>query len=136
MARRKSRKKSPNIPQETLAQARQKNGDADSDENTQSGEVAAEDKAVVAVERRSRRRRRRTSQPSAALKAEREKRGKKKKDGLTAEEIAYLLSHPTKEVDENELREQYGYVITDLRNMGLLAAALIVLLVVLALIFV
>ncbi|RMG80931.1 MAG: hypothetical protein D6712_17245 [Chloroflexi bacterium] len=135
MARRKSRKKSPNIPQDVLEQARQENGDVAEDENAQSEETATENEAVVAVERRSRRRRRRSSQPSAARKAERDLR-RKKKGELSQEQIAYLLSHPTKEVDENELRDQYGYVVKDLRNMGLLAAALIVVLIVAALVFV
>jgi hypothetical protein len=45
---------------------------------------------------------------------------------------AYLLAHPTKTVSEDELRREYAYVISDLRSMGLLAAALVVLLIVLA----
>jgi hypothetical protein len=45
---------------------------------------------------------------------------------------AYLLAHPTKIVSEDELRRDYMYVINDLRSMGLLAAALVVLLIVLA----
>ncbi len=45
---------------------------------------------------------------------------------------AYLLAHPTKIVSEDELRRDYAYVISDLRSMGLLAGALVVLLVVLA----
>jgi hypothetical protein len=45
---------------------------------------------------------------------------------------AYLLAHPTKIVSEDELRREYAYVISDLRGMGLLAAALVVLLIALA----
>jgi hypothetical protein len=46
--------------------------------------------------------------------------------------LAEILAHPTKEVSEDELRQQYSYVVADLRSMGLLAASLMVLLVVLA----
>ncbi|PJF25863.1 MAG: hypothetical protein CUN53_10620 [Phototrophicales bacterium] len=45
---------------------------------------------------------------------------------------AYLLAHPTRIVSEDDLRRDYTYVINDLRSMGLLAMALVVLLVVLA----
>lgn len=56
----------------------------------------------------------------------------KKKGELDAEQIEYLLSHPVKVVTEEELHADYGHVIADLRNMGILAAALLVVLVVLA----
>lgn len=46
--------------------------------------------------------------------------------------LAQILAHPTKEVSEEELRKEYGYVVADLRSMGVLAASLMVLLVVLA----
>ncbi|MDZ4766120.1 MAG: hypothetical protein SGI73_16390 [Chloroflexota bacterium] len=45
---------------------------------------------------------------------------------------AQLLEHPTKFVSEDELRTAYTYVLRDLRSMGVLAAGLIILLVVLA----
>ena len=46
--------------------------------------------------------------------------------------IADILAHPTKQVSEEELRQEYSYVLSDLRNMGLLALSLIVLLIILA----
>lgn len=55
---------------------------------------------------------------------------------LTTGMIEELLAHPTKTVSEAELHAQYGYVLRDLRNMGVLAAALFATLIVLALFFV
>lgn len=46
-----------------------------------------------------------------------------RKRALTAEDISYLLANPTKLVSSEELQEQYGFVLRDLRSMGLLAAA-------------
>jgi hypothetical protein len=52
--------------------------------------------------------------------------------GLSQQVITELLAHPTKTVTEGELRKDYGYVIADLRSMGILAVALIITLVALA----
>ncbi len=51
---------------------------------------------------------------------------------MSAEEIAYLLAHPTKHVSEAELRQQYDFVIKDIRNMFALTAVLILALIGLA----
>jgi hypothetical protein len=56
----------------------------------------------------------------------------RKTDQLDHEQIAHILANPTRVVTEDELRAQYGYVLADIRNMGLLAVGLIVALVVLA----
>lgn len=45
---------------------------------------------------------------------------------------ANLLDHPTKTVTTAQLREEYGFVVADLRNMGLLAGGLIVFVIILA----
>jgi len=42
---------------------------------------------------------------------------------LTGDEISQMLSNPTKIVTEEQLHAQYGFVLADLRSMGLLAAA-------------
>jgi hypothetical protein len=55
---------------------------------------------------------------------------------LSAGETEELLANPTKIVTETELHTQYGYVLADIRNMGLLAGALFGMLIVLALFFV
>lgn len=53
---------------------------------------------------------------------------------LDAERVAYLLENPTKTVSPEVLKAEYGYVIADLRNMFLLAGALVILLIALAVI--
>lgn len=53
-------------------------------------------------------------------------------EAYSPETVSELLRHPTRTVTEGELRKEYSYVLTDLRNMGLVAAGLVVLLVVLA----
>ncbi len=47
---------------------------------------------------------------------------------LDQAKIAELLSNPTRHVSEQELRQEYGYVVADLRNMGLLALGLVIVL--------
>jgi hypothetical protein len=54
-------------------------------------------------------------------------------DALDHEQIAHLLHNPTKTVPESVLREQYTYVLADVRGMILLAAVLFTLLIVVAL---
>mgnify|MGYP001374312890 FL=1 len=64
----------------------------------------------------------------------REKNEEARKKALTADEISEILAHPTKVVTEAELHQQYGYVLRDLRNMGVLAASSFLFLILLALI--
>ncbi|MFZ4815237.1 MAG: hypothetical protein ACOYL5_11930 [Phototrophicaceae bacterium] len=49
---------------------------------------------------------------------------KRKSEQLSAEHIADMLAHPRFEVSEDQLRQEYGYVLKDLSSMGILAAAL------------
>ena len=53
---------------------------------------------------------------------------------LDGEYVAERLANPTKIVTEDDLRADYGFVIKDLRNMGILAAALFVALVLFSLV--
>ncbi|MBK8134767.1 MAG: hypothetical protein IPK52_02840 [Chloroflexi bacterium] len=62
----------------------------------------------------------------------RERNEEARKKALTADEIAELLANPTKVVTEAELHAQYGFVLRDLRNMGMLAGASFLFLIVLA----
>ncbi len=55
-----------------------------------------------------------------------------RRKSMTHEEIAEILANPTKIVSEEELHAQYGFVLNDLRSMGLLAAASFGVLIVLA----
>ena len=53
---------------------------------------------------------------------------------LDGEYVAELLANPTKMVTEDDLRADYGFVIRDLRNMGILAAGLFIALVIVSLV--
>ncbi len=53
---------------------------------------------------------------------------------MARDEVKYLLAHPTKIVTEDELRREYVHVVADLRSMGILAAILVVVLIVVNLI--
>lgn len=60
------------------------------------------------------------------------KREKEKKGHLELDVIRQRLANPTRVVTTEELANEYGYVIRDLRSIGLLAGGLILLLIVLA----
>jgi hypothetical protein len=59
-------------------------------------------------------------------------RRERQEDVLRADVVANLLQNPTRTVSEETLKAEYSYIVADLRSMGVLAAGLIVLLVVLA----
>ncbi|MCY4539053.1 MAG: hypothetical protein OXE52_12610 [Chloroflexi bacterium] len=128
----KRRRKKPNISKAVLEQARQsaagEEAVASETEATAHESAAAniDAGAVVAEAPRRQRRRRRDLQ---AVQLER----RKDEGALDAEYVADLLANPTKEVSEEELRADYGFVIKDLRNMGILAAGLFVALVLVSL---
>ncbi len=122
MSKRRSRQSSPNLPKATLDRARQQAGlEPESEEMpAASPEPAAAPQATV-TPRKARKRK------VAAAQIQQAKRGE-----LDNDVIAELLHNPTKYVSEEELHAEYGFVLRDLRNMFVLAAALMVLLVVLA----
>lgn len=60
------------------------------------------------------------------------KREKEKKGQLDLDVMRQRLANPTRVVTTEELANEYGYVIRDLRSIGLLAGGLILLLIVLA----
>jgi len=133
MSKRRRRKK-PNISQDTLDRAREEAGlpaEEDQDEDD-AGEDEVEQvevsKAAPVRERKasgSQRRRKRTV--GAAQLDKRKAEGK-----LNSNYIADMLEHPTKTVTDEELRAEYGFVLKDLRNMGLLAASLFLVLIFIA----
>lgn len=69
---------------------------------------------------------------SSTAKRLREKNQESRRKTMTGDEISEILANPTKFVSEAELREQYGFVLKDLRSMALLAGASFFFLVVLA----
>jgi hypothetical protein len=124
MSKRRNRS-SANIPQKTLERARQQAATPSADEEAESTparvEPAAPPRPRATVSAASRR-------GSGAQSI----RKRKAEEKMSSETVAELLANPTKEVTEAQLRGQYGYVVADLRNMGLLALGLMVALVVLA----
>lgn len=57
---------------------------------------------------------------------------REKVEEYSSEVVADVLNHPTITVTEAQLREEYSYVIADIRSMAILSAGLVALLVVLA----
>ena len=128
----KRRRKKPNIPKAALEHARQEATDDPQPAKSDGpkAEVKAEPEAVkpAKAENKPKPRRRRGDIESAKL-------AKRKNEGtLDSEYVAEMLANPTKVVTEEELHEDYGYVIRDLRNMGILAAVLFVALIGIALV--
>lgn len=118
MAKRRRRK--PNISQAALDQARQG--------SPAPAAAAPETRTDQAEPVQTPRPRRRRALQSAQLER------RKDQGGLDADYVAELLANPTKVVTEDDLRADYGFVIRDLRNMGILAAALFIALICAALI--
>lgn len=151
MSKRKNRDRAPNIPQETLERARQQAEIAENVEqqNSKKSDIAPSEAAARVQETlrvsetsglsREQRRaaqgvnpaRRRPASSGLPDAAPRPRR-KRNADELTVAEIEELLANPTKTVTEAELHAHYGYVLKDLRNMGILAAASFIFLIVLA----
>ncbi len=128
----KRRRKKPNISQAVLEQARQTaagEGAGASETEATAQETAAADVGASAAAAEAPRRQRRRRRDLQAVQLER----RKDEGALDAEYVADLLANPTKEVSEEELRADYGFVIKDLRNMGILAAGLFVALVLISL---
>ena len=125
MAKRRRRK--PNISKTALDQARSAAPAPApaSDESEAPAKPAPTARPAPATASRSRRRR---ALQSAQLEQRRDK------GSVDADYVAELLANPTKVVTEDDLRADYGFVIRDLRNMGILAAALFVALICAALI--
>ena len=124
MAKRRRRK--PNISQTVLEQARQGVVDQGSADAAPTRESSAPAPAAGAVPAQPPRRRR-------ALQAAQLER-RKDEGALDAEYVAELLANPTKLVTEDDLRADYGFVIKDLRNMGILAAGLFIALIIVSLV--
>lgn len=131
MARRRSKSSASELPRATLKRPREQAGLPPEAEEMEPEEEAVEPTPTARTTR--------SVTPDASTARSRRKRvnqaqlERSKKNGeLDHETIAYLLHNPTKTVTEEEMRAQYGHVLADLRKMGLLTVALLVLLVVLA----
>lgn len=140
---RKKKRNRPNIPQETLNRARQGDvheGASGAPETPDTSEPeAAEDTGLAKADEQIQlenaqqapspaqyyeQMRAERYERRAAAAARRKRSRNKKGSDVSPDAVANLLAHPTKEVSEEELKMQYNYVLTDLRNMGILAAVL------------
>jgi hypothetical protein len=119
----KRRSKKPNLPDDVLARARREAGIEASQPENQSDENDSDDEKASPVVQRTPRRRK--SNPAQLERS-------RKRGELDAETVRYMLENPTITVTEAQLREEYQHVLFDLRNMGILAAGLMILLVLLA----
>ena len=145
MAKRRTRSSSPNIPAETLERARRQamieRGELPPDPEpvaspapveTPAPPISAVPSDAASVPRTTNPYRTTTASQRRAATRARTGQGTRQPAALTQEQIAELLHNPTRTVSEDELRRDYGYVLADIRNMGALALALIVLLIALA----
>jgi hypothetical protein len=134
MAKKRRRKSTPNLPEAALEHARRQVEDDDG-EATSADQKRAE-RAARRAERRARAARAREGiragnasvDPSTASASS----SRKKSDKLDNETIQQLLANPTRVVSEEQLHEDYGHVVADIRNMFILAVILMVVLVAMA----
>jgi len=131
----KRRRKKPNIPQAAMEHARQ---EMEQDEQPTKEEAKPSPKADTPKQEKPAK-----TQPTEEPKPRSRRRNieaaklqkRKNADGpLDGEYVAEMLANPTKVVTEEDLKEDYGFVIKDLRNMGILAAVLFICLVGVALV--
>ncbi len=154
MAKKRRKGKKPNLPQATIDRARRQAGvdeddiqddieetvDAQADEEIEDVEDEATEshsggnsrRAERAAERARRRARAARSRDAVRVSSMGPSRRKNKDDDLDNSMMAQLLANPTKIVSQEQLQEEYGYVLRDLRNMFILAIVLMVALVLLA----
>ncbi len=134
MARRKTNRNStPNIPQETLERARQQLGVTPPPpaEEAQEAPVQAVARVVETLPPPASTRRRKPTTSSQRITQSQFEKAKQRGE-LDFETIQEHLNNPTKFTTPEEMRKDYTTVVKDLRDMGLLAAVLIGLLVVVA----
>jgi len=139
MSKRKNRRSSPNLPQATLDRARQQiAGEAPpaptQPVETTPDETQAEAEPVIKLTPAPYLAARRASATtnSSARPRSRRVQPAQAKDALDTEIIKNRLLHPTREVTEDQLRQEYGYVVKDLRAIAMIAAVMIALMVVVA----
>ena len=131
MSKRRNRNKEPNLPAATLQRAREQAGmPADVPPAEESADAAPSLSSVLAAP---------ADAPKPAPRVSTRKRIEaaslertRKRGNLDAETVEAMLANPTKIVTEAELCAEYIHVLIDLRNMGLLAAVLVGVLVVMA----
>jgi hypothetical protein len=124
---------SPNIPEETLRRAREQAQDGNETEQPRQANYTY---SKSRAERRADLRAAESGAPRRRIQTDESGRRTRRVEEITPEYVAQMLANPTKVVTEEQLHQQYGYVLADLRNMFILAGALFAALIVLAVIFV
>ncbi|PJF41070.1 MAG: hypothetical protein D6737_00425 [Chloroflexi bacterium] len=158
--RRRKKKRNLNLPEATLARAREmakedhKPDDeaddaraettatedddvavAEATAEAEEDDVASDDTVAAPVKAKPTPRRKRVSAHERTRRhAARARVDEGDIEKMARDEVKYLLAHPTKIVTEDELRREYVHVVADLRSMGILAAILVVVLIVVNLI--
>lgn len=134
-SKRSSRTGAKKVNRDLLDRARQQAQSLES-ESVEDAEIEdAEEEVAASVARRSASASRlsdsgsRSRSTAARL---REKNKETRKKAMTTDDVYDILAHPTKIVSEAELHAQYGFVLADLRSMGILALATFVGLIVVA----
>jgi hypothetical protein len=145
MSKRKNRKQSPNLPPEMLERARRQLAQQDGVEEEVAEEVEevavppqpeAKAEVVKPAAPAPRAASTRSSASSGRARSNRrslqpaQSRSERKSDAVDTNYVRNRLLNPTRFVTQEELKKEYGYVITDLRTMGILAAVLLVAMVV------
>ncbi len=138
MSKRKNRRNSPNLPQSTLDRARQQLGVEPTEVEEPVEEIEAEEPEVVEkpvavkAEAKPAARSPRSSSSSSRPRSSTRRRTdaapsrSSRKEQMDMSIVRNRLEHPTRVVTEEELKQEYSFVIKDLRSMFLLAAILIV----------
>ncbi len=128
MSKRKNRASSPNIPQAALDRAREQLLGEQETAPVKSAETAPAPKPQAAAPASASAVRSRRQTTSGGAQTRRARAAERTDMSIVRDR----LDHPTRIVTEAELRQEYGYVLQDLRSMGILAAVLVVLLVLIA----
>lgn len=147
MSKRRNRKQSPNLPPEMLERARKQLAQGETADNSPE-EVVEEVEEVIPAKAEVKAEvakpaapapRATSSKPAASSARARNRRGglqpaqsrgERKSDQVDTKYIRSRLENPTRFVSIEQLREEYGYVIHDLRSMAVLAVILLVAMVV------
>lgn len=110
-----AKKRQPSVPSVTLDQTEQDEAQ----------------KLAARAARRAERRARASAGRSALREGMTGNRRDERSRGVDHIKVREMLANPTKEVSAEDLQREYGHVLDDIRNMLLLAAGLLVLMVIL-----
>lgn len=139
MSKRKNRSTSPNLPQATLDRARQQiSGDvpATPAEPIEEAAVEAKIEPVVSSPPSPKTSGARVSSSAARARSNRRPQPAQAKGGrkeaMGTDIVRNRLLNPTRDVTEDQLRLEYGYVMRDLRTIAIISVAMIALMVIVA----